>query len=266
MFKLVLETFIEHFDALILFDTIDGKLVFSNSEFRDIFEVELKNLSDIENFFIDYYKSEQIPIFNTIEIKGVQYLVKRRRIKDYILYHFEENNYYISIIETIKKQGSIDELTGAYNKKEFESIFNKYLSSSQRYENITFTTIMFDLDHFKNVNDTYGHLAGDYVLKTLSLLVMEELRDSDIFARVGGEEFMILLPQTKLHGALKAAQKIRISIDEYTFIFNNDIIPVTISAGITSIIKNDTYFSILDRVDKALYKAKNDGRNRVEYL
>ena len=263
---MVLETFIEHFDALILFDKISGDLILSNSEFREIFNRDVKDLSDLEDFFINFYKSEQIPIFNTIDIKGNEYLVKRKIIKDYILYHFEGNNYYLNIIETIKKQGSIDELTGAYNKKEFGNIFEKYLSSAKRYEDVTFTVIMFDLDHFKKINDNYGHLAGDYILKMLSSLVISELRDSDIFARVGGEEFMILLPQTKLHGALKAAQKIRQSIQDYNFHFNNTEISVTISLGITSIVKNDTSFSIIDRVDKALYKAKGDGRNRVEYL
>ncbi len=140
------------------------------------------------------------------------------------------------------------------------------LSTTQRYSDTNFAVIMLDIDHFKKINDNYGHLTGDYILKEVADIVHHEVRDSDIFARVGGEEFIVLLPQTKLNGALKTAQKIRKSIEEYEFSFKGESIHVTLSLGITSTTSKDTYFSVLDRVDKALYKAKKDGRNRVEYF
>ena len=263
---MIIEAFIEHFDAIVLFSTRDGSVVLSNGKFHDIIDRKIQNIGDLEAFFIEYYLSEQIPIFNIIKINFKNYLVKRKILKNLILYHFEENNYYINIIDTIKKQNGIDELTQCYNRKEFENIFNRLIASTKRYDTYNFTVLMFDIDHFKHINDTYGHLAGDYVLKTLSELIRNILRDSDIFARIGGEEFVILLPQTKLHGALKTAQKIKNNVENYKFSFQSFNMPVTISIGITSVIKKDSQFSILDRVDKALYKAKNNGRNCIEYL
>ncbi len=262
----MIQTFIDHFDAMILFDKDSGEVVFKNSEFEAMFKLDIKHIEGLEVIFINYYDGNQSPIFNTIEINNSNYLIKRKLVKNYILYHFEENNYYINVINNIKKQATTDELTGCYNKKEFENIFKRMLSISTRYSGSNFAALMFDLDHFKKVNDTYGHLAGDFILKELSALVHHILRDSDIFARIGGEEFIVLLPQTKLNGALKTAQKIRNTIKDHNFNFNGQTIPITLSAGITSTIQNDTYFSILDRVDKALYQAKGKGRDRVEYL
>jgi len=262
----LLNTFVEHFDAIVLFDLKTGEVVFQNRKFKQLFSKTINTFFDLEEEFIEQYKSAQTPIFNTLNVNGVKYLVKRKKVKDYLLYHFERNNYYSSMIDNIKREATIDELTKCYNRKEFNNILARMLSSSKRYQGSNFAMIMFDLDHFKNINDRYGHLAGDYVLKELSELVRFLLRDSDIFARVGGEEFMIILPQTKLHGALKTAQKLRSYIENYKFKFNSVVIPVTISLGITSIMLNDDSFTILDRVDKALYKAKETGRNKVEYL
>ena len=262
------ETIIDHFDAIILFNQDSGDVVLRNHEFKELFNDKIKSFQDLEEFFIKYYDSAQLPILNTIKIDDKTYIVKRKIIEkeNLILYHFEDNNYYVNVIDNIKKQAIIDELTGCYNKKEFENIFKRMLSSAHRYTGSNFAAIMLDIDHFKEVNDTYGHLAGDFILKQMSIIIHEELRDSDIFARVGGEEFVILLPQTKLNGALKTAQKIRKSIEMHEFDFNSQIINITASLGITSTISNDTYFSILDRIDKALYKAKDEGRNRVEYI
>ncbi len=262
----MLKAIIDHFDAMVLFDSQNGETIYSNHEFKEIFKDTITNIEDMESFFKEYYKSDQNPIFNTIEIDSCSYLVKRKYVKNSILYHLESNNYYINIIQNIKKQAIIDELTQCYNKKEFENIFKRMLATTHRYSNTNFAVIMLDLDHFKNINDSYGHLTGDYILKEVADIVHHEVRDSDIFGRIGGEEFIILLPQTKLNGALKTAQKIRKSIDEYRFSFKGESVHVTLSLGITSTTSNDTYFSVLDRVDKALYKAKDDGRNRVEYF
>ncbi len=260
------ETLIEHYDSIILFDKSSGEVVFQNQEFINLSNDKIRNTEDLSTFFYNNGGLNSIPIFDIIEIKNIQYFVKRKSISRFIVYHFEKNNYYVNVLENLKKKSTIDDLTSCYNKKETELIFKRMLSSYLRYQEICFTVVMFDLDHFKKVNDTHGHLAGDYVLTEIAKLIKSHLRDSDIFGRVGGEEFTILLTQTKISGALKIANKLLKTIEEHEFIYNGTVVPVTISIGITSILKNDSYHSIVDRVDNALYQAKSNGRNRIEYL
>jgi diguanylate cyclase (GGDEF)-like protein len=108
-------------------------------------------------------------------------------------------------------------------------------------------------------------LAGDFVLKELAKLVKSLMRKSDLCGRFGGEEFIIILPETKLVGAMKFANRLKQAVENYHFEFNNTVIPVTISIGITGVGVNDSLQSILSRVDDALYEAKRKGRNRIEY-
>lgn len=125
----------------------------------------------------------------------------------------------------------------------------------------TFSIILADLDLFKMINDTYGHLMGDKVLKEVSFILSSQLRSSDSLARWGGEEFVILLPNTHLKEAILIAERLRkavnIKIEPITK-------PISISFGVTQYVEEDTTDSVLSRVDKALYKAKTRGRNRVE--
>ena len=125
--------------------------------------------------------------------------------------------------------------------------------------------MMLDIDHFKKINDTYGHLAGDFVLKEIAKIIKDSIRKSDICGRFGGEEFVIVLPNTKLSGAMKLAERIRETIQNHTFDFNGKKINVTVSIGITSVGVNDSYESLISRADEALYEAKEKGRNRIEY-
>ena len=163
-----------------------------------------------------------------------------------------------------EKKALFDPLTGCFNKKEIEFLVEKFLKSYLRY-NTPFSILMLDIDFFKKVNDTYGHLAGDYVLKEVSKTIKEEIRDTDVCGRFGGEEFLVLLPNTKMSGALKLAKRIRKAIGNKEFIFDNQQINVTISIGITSASKTDSVFSLIERADNGLYDAKKNGRNRVEY-
>jgi diguanylate cyclase (GGDEF)-like protein len=121
---------------------------------------------------------------------------------------------------------------------------------------------MYDIDYFKNINDTYGHLIGDQVLIKMSNLVLHYIRDVDILARWGGEEFMILLPETNLKGALIVAQNIRKAIEEASFSqhFKKTI---TASFGVYEFHKDDTVDNLLQKVDSLLYEAKDSGRNKV---
>ena len=120
---------------------------------------------------------------------------------------------------------------------------------------------MFDIDHFKAVNDTYGHNVGDYVLKAIVDVIKKYIREADIFARYGGEEFIIIQPETAIEGAKVYAEKMRTIIEQTNF---GKVKKITISVGVTIFNENDTIESITKKVDDALYKAKNKGRNRVE--
>jgi diguanylate cyclase (GGDEF)-like protein len=152
-----------------------------------------------------------------------------------------------------------DTLTGIYNRYYFNSALEKEIHRAHRYER-SFALLMFDLDHFKNVNDTYGHAVGDRVLVSLSNLVASCLRESDIFARIGGEEFVIILPETGEELSLEIAERIRKNVEAHSF---EPVKKVTISIGLVRHRPEEDLEELLKRVDSALYAAKNSGRNRV---
>jgi len=159
----------------------------------------------------------------------------------------------------LRKLATIDRLTGIYNRYAFEKFLEEEISRAERY-GTNFALIMFDIDNFKKINDTYGHQTGDMILKKISQIVKENIRKSDIFGRWGGEEFMIILPVKNIDEASKVAEKIRKKIEEYKFPKVNR---VTISAGVTMYKNGDTLKSIIRRVDTALYMAKKSGKNKV---
>ena len=119
---------------------------------------------------------------------------------------------------------------------------------------------MFDIDHFKRINDTYGHKTGDYVLENLAVIIKQNIREVDFFARYGGEEFIILLLNSSKEQTLLKAEELRKVVSEYSF---KGIDQITISLGVCEYLKEDTYESITSKVDKAMYEAKENGRNRV---
>ena len=154
-----------------------------------------------------------------------------------------------------------DSLTHIYNRLHFAHFLDAEIDKVKRYGG-TFSIIFFDLDHFKEVNDNYGHLVGDEVLEKITNIVSSANRSADIFARYGGEEFIILTPETDLNGALTHAERLRNDIEKTEFKSAGN---VTSSFGVTEfIVESDTVEKLFDRVDKALYLAKDRGRNRVE--
>ncbi|WP_457643275.1 GGDEF domain-containing protein [Persephonella sp.] len=155
-----------------------------------------------------------------------------------------------------------DALTGIYNKGKFNQVLEEELKKVKRYGR-PLGIILFDIDHFKKINDTYGHQVGDYVLKTIAKIVKENIRDTDTFARWGGEEFVILAPETDLNGLKILAEKLRKTIEEYPF---EHVEKVTSSFGITEAVPEDTTDTVIRRADEALYLAKERGRNRVEIV
>lgn len=165
--------------------------------------------------------------------------------------------------EKLLKISTIDDLTKIPNRRYFFEMANKTFYLSKRNHEI-FSIICIDIDFFKKVNDTYGHQEGDKVLKTLSYTINTEIRKADTFARVGGEEFIILLNNTNKEKALLFAEKIRKKVGNITYKINNEQINITISLGISQYNHNDKNFEILlSRADQALYEAKNQGRNKT---
>ncbi len=165
----------------------------------------------------------------------------------------------LKLNKQLEKAASIDALTNIYNRFRFDDFFKQLLSEYNRYSK-DFSLIMYDIDYFKKVNDIYGHKIGDKILQEFVLITQEHIRDSDIYARWGGEEFVILLPQTRLEEATKVAEKIRVAVKEHYF---EKVGCITVSLGVSMVMQNDSCESIFLRVDKALYEAKENGRNKV---
>lgn len=155
-------------------------------------------------------------------------------------------------------KANFDALTQIYNRNMFNQLIKRKIAHAKRDGN-SFVFIMIDIDFFKRVNDTYGHLVGDKVLQTLAKLVKSHTREDDIFARWGGEEFMLCFSVNLKHG-MKIAEEIRHYIEEATF---DTVEHITCSFGVTAFEENDTIDTLIARSDAALYKAKEGGRNRV---
>jgi two-component system, cell cycle response regulator len=170
-----------------------------------------------------------------------------------------ENAYH----EEIYRLMTVDGLTQVFNKRYFLESLERELSRSRRYRR-DLSLIMFDIDHFKQINDTFGHLAGDAVLKQLCQVVHGKIRREDLLCRYGGEEFVILLPEIDHFNTKLTAEKIRRLVERTTFSFEDTVIPVTISLGITTI-DTDSMDpeAFIKGADEQLYRAKNSGRNRV---
>lgn len=200
--------------------------------------------------------------FDKITKKEIEYL---EEIKQQAQITLSKAKSYVEVLE----YATIDALTGYNNRHQFEKRLKETTAAAKR-QNQPLCCIMSDIDFFKKVNDTYGHAVGDCVLKTVAKTIKKELREEDIASRYGGEEFIFLLPHTKLEEAVVVAERLRnqvekkkINIEEYN-IKDTKEISVTISIGVSEYNKNDKEPQTLyQKADAALYKAKENGRNRV---
>ena len=154
-----------------------------------------------------------------------------------------------------------DELTGLYNRKALNLFLPSLLQEQIRNPN-GLALLVIDIDHFKQVNDNHGHLAGDAALKHLANLVISRLRKIDIICRWGGEEFLIFIKGCNPETAFNMAEELRLSILNNPLCYQDKEVPVTVSIGITSYQPQDTRKTMFTRADKALYKAKSNGRNQ----
>jgi len=227
------------------------------------------------------------PVKNIKDKKTVAYLVsysKNRYIKNTIdeytyinisaffallLLAFITNNnikhrfYLKEIIKNKTKEleqiASTDKLTGIYNRHKFEELFSLEQERSKRSSS-PLSLMLIDIDHFKSVNDTYGHDVGDAVLIELTKILNENIRKIDIFARWGGEEFLILSPETDTQNIQILAEKLRLVVENSSF---DTVGKITISIGISELCNNDLFEDLFKRADNALYKAKEKGRNQL---
>ena len=164
--------------------------------------------------------------------------------------------------EVLYQQATTDVLTGIHNRRRFMERMDEEILRFHRFHQ-PFSIMMLDIDYFKRVNDTYGHLNGDNVLKDFAKLIESCLRDVDIMGRYGGEEFCVLLTNASLGQALIVAHRIFHTIQKHIVVLDEQEVHYTASIGITEFQDKDTIQLLLDRVDQAMYHAKEQGRNRI---
>lgn len=169
----------------------------------------------------------------------------------------------VKLVEELERLANTDSLTGICNRRYLLMIAEQEIKRSQRY-NFSFTVLLLDIDHFKKINDTYGHNIGDKVIIFMTQTVINNLRQPDCFGRFGGEEFVILLPDTDIDEGVIVAERIRHNIHHQSISVENQQVSITVSIGVASYNLGDqTIDAIIHRADQALYQAKNQGRNRV---
>ncbi len=190
--------------------------------------------------------------------KMAQNLQESMASRDELIFEVEQRK---KAEEKLHILSTTDELTGADNRRAFNTKLHTNIGRAKRY-NEPLSLLLLDIDHFKKVNDSYGHDVGDMVLKSLVCALTESIRQEDIVARWGGEEFSILLPQTGKDAALQQAERLRIKISDYDF---PTVSHITVSIGCTELQVQDTPSSLIKRADKALYQAKEAGRNIVKF-
>jgi diguanylate cyclase (GGDEF)-like protein/PAS domain S-box-containing protein len=213
---------------------------------------DLTQVIDNSERFLLNARHRKIPIIKTV----VPITFKNRK---YLLETFIDISERKRMDEKLKKLATTDILTGAYNRTVFDEIITREMERVKRY-NKSLSVTLFDIDHFKKVNDMFGHNVGDYVLKKIATIVKKTIRNVDYFIRWGGEEFVIILAETDKKQAYVLAERIRTGIEKFNF---NKAAKITISCGVAEFKKEDTKNTLIKRADDAMYKAKRNGRNRV---
>lgn len=166
--------------------------------------------------------------------------------------------------ENLEKMIITDELTGLYNRRHYDAQLKDEMLRAQRYSS-DLSIVMLDIDLFKQINDTYGHLAGDLALQKMAKVINGKIRNTDSAYRTGGEEFIVIAPLTNHENAMKAAERLRSAVSQLEIVTVYGTFSFTISLGVTTFKKGDDYSSINERADIALYKSKETGRNCSSY-
>lgn len=184
------------------------------------------------------------------------------KIGDTILKFLSGSDVEAQYHETIYRMTIVDGLTGVNNKRYLMESLEREIPRARRHER-PLSGIMFDIDHFKQINDNFGHLAGDYVLKELATIVKMRLRPDDVLGRYGGEEFMVVLPETPREGGRTIAEELRRLTERHRFTFEGETIRVTISLGVCQLEDGWDVLAFVKAADEKLYEAKRGGRNKV---
>lgn len=261
--------------------TTEGTIIFANHAAESLFSTPQAQLlgSNFFKFFQgeDYHNA--VSLFESAQLGSqpaneVRHLSLKKRFLTLNILPLEDIPYPSCIIimhditvrkqleEELKLLSTTDQLTGAYNRRAFEDFFTRERSRAKRY-NIPLSLIIFDIDHFKKVNDTFGHDAGDHVLQEVVDMSKKQIRQIDFLCRWGGEEFVLLLPETGIESAQIVAERLRSTVEKLEFSIPSNI---TISFGLSQFHTSDSPETLIKRADIALYEAKQDGRNRVAVI
>lgn len=226
---------------------------------KEILKETNKIIPEIKEFVKEEVKNKSVEIMNQLKRQTGRQLEKEviEQVKETTSILREQK-------EESERKAIIDELTGVYNRRYFEAKLEDELTLAKRFRT-NLCLVIFDIDHFKKINDTYGHQAGDSILQELALTSKSLMSSVDSLCRYGGEEFAIILPETKIDQAIDLAEKLRSEVEEHVFYVGDKIINVTISAGIAeypthALLKH----GLLEKADRALYYAKNTGRNNIK--
>lgn len=225
----------------------------------DTYLIQFSAISNISGENVGYYISitpdDQLKTLNTVNRRWILFSVGTMIITVFLMVILLRKQ------NEVEELAMIDQLTKIYNRRYFFDAAEKEIRKSIRHQ-APLCIAMIDIDHFKVVNDTYGHPEGDQILKRLALLVSETIRKEDIFARYGGEEFVLLMPYTNVMKAEVVAERVRKAVEQYEF---NVIGKITVSIGICKVDVEKTLIENVDIADDALYQAKNKGRNQVQF-
>lgn len=216
-------------------------------------QVRLRDLGSTNGTFVNHRSVEQVQLAHGDLIK----------VGGTILKFLASGNIESAYYEEIHQLTIGDALTGAFNRRHFSEQLEREFSRSRRHGR-PLSLALFDIDRFKRINDTYGHVTGDYVLRELGHTVRERIRQEELFARYGGEEFVVLLPETGRNAALAFAEQLRALVDDHQFIFDGHPLPVTISVGVAELSSEmESPEALVRAADAKTYEAKEAGRNRV---
>ncbi len=215
---------------------------------------------DLESTNKTVINSQPVPPLTPVKLKNNDQI----KVGNVIFKYLEKGNIEAVSAQKAFDRSQLDALTGAYNKGALQAYAPEAMKRSDLISQ-PLSLIVFDIDHFKKVNDTYGHAPGDYVIKEIARLVKDKLiRTEDFFARFGGEEFVLLLSATDVSVSGGVAERVRATIEAHTFDFEGTKIPITVSAGVAVRQPNGiTWDELFEKADAALYKSKNRGRNQV---
>ncbi|MFA6144616.1 MAG: diguanylate cyclase [Sulfurimonas sp.] len=256
--RTLLNLLLENQEAVVTYELIEEHVYQDKTMTMDGLRALVRRLRSklvddiIKNVLDEGYSVSDVPVFLNGNLE--QNVKQRIQALEY------ENNELKLEKEALAKMSMTDPLTGLYNRVKVEETFLYEQKQSIRHSD-PLSIILMDLDHFKLVNDSYGHNTGDIFLKEIATLLKELFRSSDVIARWGGEEFLVVLPKTNLNTAQELALKLKDRVQETEF---TDIGKRTSSCGVATLLQNESLASVVQRADSALYLAKDNGRNRIE--